>query len=138
MTSGLRWTPEQLRAFTDRSKRATAALRKPAERAGLKAEVTLLDQFVAAGLPAPYRDFTFHRLRDWRIDLAWPAVKVGIEVDGGVHRTKERFYRDMDKHNALMQEGWRYLRVTPDEVRSGEAAERLTEVLRGWLNAGRP
>lgn len=137
MTSGLRWTPEQLRAFTDRSKRATAALRKPAERAGLKAEVTLLDQIVASGLPAPYREFTFHPTRDWRLDLAWPDRKLAVEIDGQVHRTKERFARDMEKMNEAGIAGWMVIRVSPEQVRDGQA---LSIVARAFsaMNARAP
>lgn len=68
-----------------------------------------------------FREFTFHESRNWRLDLACPALKLGIEVDGIVHRIKKRFLGDIEKHNALTFAGWAYLRVTPEQVRTGEA-----------------
>ena len=107
---------------------------KQALPAGKAAELSLRYQIVAAGLPAPFREFTFDDTRDWRLDLAWPSHKLAVEIDGSVHRTKERFARDIEKHNALMFHGWRYLRVAPVNVETGTALdlvklafERLTK-----------
>jgi very-short-patch-repair endonuclease len=91
--------------------------------------IVLRDQIVAAGLAEPWREHTFHSVRGWRLDLAWAELKFAVEVDGAVHRTKERYYADIEKHNALSAAGWRWLRVTPAMVRSGEALE----LVRGML-----
>lgn len=82
----------------------------------------LLQIVVEAGIAGPwYREFTFHEQREWRLDVANPERKICIEVDGAVHRIKKRFLADIEKHNALILAGWRYLRVTPCQVDSGEA-----------------
>ena len=84
-------------------------------------------QIVEAALGDPalagqwFREFTFHESRNWRLDVACPGRKLAIEVDGGVHRIKKRFLGDIEKHNALVFAGWTYLRVTPEQVRTGEA-----------------
>lgn len=57
-------------------------------------------------------EYKFHNFRDWRLDFAWPAAKVSLEMDSSVHRTKGRFETDIPKHNALMAEGWIYFRTT--------------------------
>lgn len=80
-------------------------------------------QMISAGLPEPYREHVFHDTRNWRIDLAYPDRRLGIECDGGVHRIKARFLRDIEKHNALVMCGWRHIRVTPAMVRDGSALE---------------
>ena len=91
----------------------------------------LRDQIVAAGLPAPFREHVFHERRGWRCDLAWPDLKIACEVDGGVHRIKGRFLGDIEKHNALTLAGWRWLRVTPAQVRNGEAVGLIKQALGG-------
>lgn len=124
MASGLRWTADQLREWQGRGGSAPSKPRTPvapSPRAGLSAELSLRDQIIAAGLPEPFREFTFHPERDWRLDLAWPAIKLAVEIDGQVHRTKERFARDMEKQNALVFHGWRCLRVAPVNVETGSA-----------------
>jgi len=84
----------------------------------------LLAQIVDAALPGQwFREFTFHESRNWRLDVACPHAKIGIECDGGVHRLKKRFLGDIEKHNALTFAGWHYLRCTPEQVRSGEALD---------------
>ncbi len=83
---------------------------------------SLLKAILDANLPGRwYREFTFHAERDWRLDVACPDIALGVEVDGGVHRIKKRFLADIEKHNALVLSGWRYLRVTPAQVKSGYA-----------------
>lgn len=47
------------------------------------------------------------------LDLAFPAARLVIEVDGwAYHRDVDRFRRDARRQNALVAEGWRVLRVT--------------------------
>jgi hypothetical protein len=48
-----------------------------------------------------------HPFGPWRIDLAFPAQKVAVEVDGWAwHVDAERFRNDRRKQNALVREGW--------------------------------
>jgi hypothetical protein len=69
---------------------------------------------VAAGLPEPIQQH-WVRLgsRRCRIDLAYPDVKLAIEIDGwDTHRTRTAFDDDRARANDLVIGGWRLLRFT--------------------------
>jgi very-short-patch-repair endonuclease len=80
-------------------------------------------------LPEPVREFEFHPLRGWRFDFAWPAIKFAVEVDGEVHRIKERFHADIEKRAVALLNGWDVLHVGGREVRSGQAIAWLKALL---------
>jgi hypothetical protein len=44
------------------------------------------------------------------LDLAYPEYRVGIEYDGGEHRTPERARRDLERQHRLSTVGWTLLR----------------------------
>jgi len=49
----------------------------------------------------------------YKIDLAFPDVKVAIEIDGWAwHVDQDRFVGDRRKQNALVRAGWTVLRFT--------------------------
>ena len=57
------------------------------------------------------------------IDLAYPHLKIAIELDGKVHQSDEVFERDRPRQNQIALEGWTILRFTwktfrdrPDEI----------------------
>lgn len=51
--------------------------------------------------------------RRFEIDIAFPELKIAIEVDGyRYHRADDRFQTDRTKQNALISAGWRVLRFT--------------------------
>jgi very-short-patch-repair endonuclease len=58
------------------------------------------------------------------IDIAFPASKVAIEIDGwAFHVDTDTFQRDRQRQNLLVRHGWRVLRFTyrdlvarPDQV----------------------
>lgn len=82
----------------------------------------------------PQRNHRFHPTRRWEIDFAWPAAKVGIEIQGGIwiggaHARPSNIERDMEKHNALLDLGWRVWHFSPRQVKSGEAVQHLERVL---------
>jgi predicted transcriptional regulator of viral defense system len=83
-------------------------------------EMRVLRAVVGAGLPEPVQQ---HRVtlsgRRCRIDLAYPELKVAIEVDGwDYHRTRTAFDADRARENDLVAEGWRMLRFTSLSVPS--------------------
>jgi very-short-patch-repair endonuclease len=101
---------------------------------GNEAEQTLAYQCQADGLTEFEQEYRFHVERRYRLDLAFPAAKVGIEIEGalfsaGAHSRPLGILRDMAKHNLLIFLGWRVLRYTPTQVRSGEAIEGLKQLL---------
>ena len=70
--------------------------------------------------------------RRYYIDLAFPAARLAIEVDGyEYHRGGSRFQDDRTKQNALMAAGWRVLRFTWADIedRPGYVLGRIAELL---------
>ena len=90
-----------------------------------------------AGLPKPEAEWRFHPTRRWRFDWAFPDEKhkLAIEVDGGIfvagrHTRGAGVLKDMEKLNAAAILGWRVLRFTPQQVKTGEALAVIAEALK--------
>ena len=101
--------------------------------------VSLAALFAGAGLPEPVPEFQFLTERRFRLDWAWPAWMVSLEVDGGVfaggrHTRGTGFARDCVKQALAVLGGWMYLRCTPQQLQSGEALAWVEQALkfRGW------
>lgn len=121
----LRMTEEQFAALKRRTQKLAEVV-KPKPTSDRYPDM-LAAQIVEAGLPAAQREYRWHPTRKFRADLAWPERKFIAEVDGAVHRIKGKFERDIERHNLLIREGWVYIRVTPNMVRSGEALTWVRE-----------
>ena len=68
-----------------------------------------------AGLPQPRAQY---RLGPYRLDFAWPELKVAVETDGwGTHGRRQGFEDDRAKDASLLAQGWRVLRVTYRRLR---------------------
>jgi len=83
---------------------------------------------------AVLREFKFHPTRRWRFDVAIPGPKVAVEIDGGVfvggrHSRGTGIEKDCEKYAHAMMLGWKVLRVTPRQVKSGDAVQWLRSVL---------
>lgn len=64
-----------------------------------------------AGLPAPKAEVAWGPQRRYRLDFAYPALKLAIEVDGSAfHFTPEQQRQDHRRSNALVAAGWTVLR----------------------------
>lgn len=77
-------------------------------------EMRFLRAIVAAELPEPKLQ---HRIvignRRCRIDLAYPDLKIAVEIDGWEHhRSRTAFDDDRARSNDLVVAGWRLLRFT--------------------------
>ena len=46
-------------------------------------EERLMMHLKACRLPAPVREYRFDPKRKWRLDFAWPELRLAAEVDGG-------------------------------------------------------
>jgi very-short-patch-repair endonuclease len=69
-----------------------------------------------------------HAFGQFRIDLAFPAAKVAVEVDGWAwHVDAERFRADQRKGNMLTRAGWQLLRFTWHSL-DGSPAEVVAEI----------
>ena len=112
------------RAYTERANRPIVLLewrRKtatPWEALRLELQTRTERQWLA--------EYHFDAVRKWRIDLACPRLKIGIEIDGGVwlphsgHAKPQRILKNMEKRNALAASGWRVLVYTPQQVQKPE------------------
>lgn len=88
--------------------------------------------FVQMGLPSPETEYKFHPERKWRMDYAWPDVKVALEVEGGVwaggrHNSAKGFLADMEKYNAAAALGWKIIRRTPSDLIKLSTVQLLKE-----------
>ena len=101
-------------------------IQKKAERE--RFEVLLLQHIYYAGLPEPVRQHRFHETRKWLFDLAWPAIFLAVEVEGGAfsggrHVRGKGFEEDCLKYNEAVLLGWRLLRFTTGQVEQGTALQ---------------
>lgn len=79
-----------------------------------------------AKLPTPVVELRFAPPRRWRFDLAWEAERLAVEVDGSVyvggrHTRGKGYENDCIKYAEAIIRGWRVLRVTTGQVKSGVA-----------------
>jgi len=89
-------------------------------------ELLVLDAIIDASLPAPVRQ---HRVEvdgaRYRIDLAYPAVRLAIEVDGAQHGDVDIRESDRTRTARLQAAGWTVVRI-----RSAHLATDLAAALR--------
>ena len=79
-------------------------------------------------------EYRFDPVRRWRLDFAFPDLKLAIEIDGGIwtqgrHTRGAGYEKDLEKHNALTLAGWRLLRFSGKAVKSGEALKTVQNAL---------
>ena len=87
-------------------------------------ELLFLALLAEAGLPTPV---LHHRVMDGdrfisEVDLAFPDLRIAIELDGGHHLHPDVRERDLTKQNDLMLNGWVVLRFTYARFRDRPAA----------------
>jgi very-short-patch-repair endonuclease len=88
-------------------------------------------------------EYRFAPPRRWKFDLALPDQKIAVEQEGGLwiggrHNRAQGFIRDMEKYNEAVQLGWRLLRFTPAEVRTGIACAAVHRLLNTILEKNAP
>lgn len=97
-------------------------------------EARFAQHIKAMQLPTPVTEFRFHPQRKWRFDFAWPQLRIAVEIEGGVlsqgrHVRPRGFTNDCEKYNQASQLGWRVLRFTGADVRSGSAIQLVQQML---------
>lgn len=97
----------------------------------------LVAQAQAVGLPTPETEVRFHPVRKWRADLLWRQPRpLIVEVEGGVfiqgrHSRGAGLEADAEKYAEAMMAGFPVLRVTPRQVKSGQAVRWIEALLKG-------
>lgn len=76
------------------------------------------------------KEYRFHQTRKWRFDYAIPAIKLAVEVEGGVwtggrHTSSKGFLGDMEKYNEAALLGWCLIRTTPDQLLTSKTIELI-------------
>lgn len=68
-------------------------------------------------------EHVFHEVRKWRFDVAILSHRIAIEIEGGVwrqgggaHSHPSGIIRDIEKYNAATIDGWKVLRVVPEDL----------------------
>src|SRR3972149_6357710 len=92
------------------------------------------------GLAVPVEQYRFDPHRRWKVDFAWPAFRVGVEIEGGIwrrggggHSHPLHIERDLEKNNAALLLGWRMFRITGKMLRSKAVdAKKLLESPMFW------
>jgi very-short-patch-repair endonuclease len=82
-----------------------------------------------AGLPQPVSQ---HAIGRYRLDFAWPELRVAVETDGwATHGRRQAFEDDRARDAFLLAAGWRVLRVTYRQLRQHPTlvAAQLSAVL---------
>lgn len=83
--------------------------------------ISVLGPEALAGRP-PVREYRPLQTRRWRLDFAWPELRLGIEVQGGIRARGPSGHkgsghvRDMEKINALQLAGWIVLQFPTERI----------------------
>ena len=91
------------------------------------------------GIPTPVKEHVFHPTRKWKLDRAWPAHKVAVEIHGGIwvggrHTRGQGFMKDREKMNEARLHGWTIIEVVDKHLRIPKDATPDTEALAfDWL-----
>jgi hypothetical protein len=91
------------------------------------------------GLPEPKAEVDWGPNRRYRLDYAYPAVRLVVEVDGNAsHMTPEKQRHDHRRGNALSRAGWTVLHYDWFEVigESDRVAAEINQTYRALLAAG--
>ena len=103
-----------------RSRHLSAALELADDRAESPPESRLRVLCVLAGLPRPFANYEVSHTassRRFRLDLAWPELKIAIEYHGDYHREPEQWRRDLTRKSHLEADGWIVLELNAADMR---------------------
>lgn len=119
-----------------RAVRELLGLASPLAESPMESEARLV--MIDGGLPPPILQYRVTDLQGytWRLDFAWPELRVGAEYDGvDWHSGPEAFLRDRRRSAALQDLGWVVVPIVAGDVRYRRA--ELVRRLAVRLNHGR-
>ena len=100
-----------------------------------KLEDSFMEQLAGAQLDQGLvREHRFSESRRWRIDFAWPHIKLAVEVQGGIfnrgrHCRPLGMMNDWHKMFEGTLLGWTWVMVGPVEIKNGEALDRVGRII---------
>lgn len=138
-----KWTPEAVAAFERRAKGwkktegnvTTHRIERPGTSSKAVRRSELEEQLKLQLKLSGLLDFIPQHQpllpRKWSLDFALPDRKLAVEVQGMVHRIKDKFRRDIEKRAELMLNGWRVLEVDGEAIKDGRALVWIKRLLQG-------
>ncbi|SPM28606.1 hypothetical protein HMPREF0591_3992, partial [Mycobacterium terramassiliense] len=113
--------------------RELVVLASPQAESPMESEARLV--MIDGGLPEPVLQYEVldPQGRLWRLDFAWPVLRVAAEYDGiDWHSGPEAFFRDRRRASALQELGWLIVPIVAEDVRyrPRELVRRLETQLR--------
>jgi very-short-patch-repair endonuclease len=130
----LRMTEEQLRERLRKQKGGTSPAKGPRKTVTSYARVLARQISEDKRIPRPIVEYSFDAQiegggRAWRFDLCWPDLMIGLEIDGGAHGIRRQLNSDIEKYQKAFELNYRVLRVSPEQVKNGEALKLVRKVL---------
>ena len=98
--------------------RELLALASPQAESPMESEARLV--MIDGGLPPPVLQYEIvdAQGRTWRLDFAWPDLRVAAEYDGvDWHSGPQAFFRDRRRAAALQDLGWVVVPIVAEDVR---------------------
>jgi hypothetical protein len=78
-----------------------------------------------------------YRVDPYRLDFAWPKLKIALEADGWHHRSPEGAAKDARRDAILREAGWLMFRVHDcDDMLIAEQLSRVARVIRSLIVSG--
>lgn len=113
--------------------KAKRATKVKTERVVSEGEATLAQHLKAHGVSFE-QEFRFHPDRKWRADFHIVGHMLLVEVEGGIwsggrHTRAKGYIGDMEKYNAAVALGYRVLRFSTEQVKSGFAVNGINGLL---------
>lgn len=125
------WSNGDLAAYR---KRGAAKVKKVRKVNSIQKPVSEIEaifdiQMRVEKIPKAQMNYQFEPTRGWMLDRAWPDLMLAVEIDGMVHRIKQRFESDCEKFAHATIAGWTVLHVTGKNVRNRKGIEWLKQLL---------
>jgi hypothetical protein len=93
---------------------------------------------VDAGFPIPVTQYPIYTMQGdliYRLDMAWPELRIGLEYDGyAAHEDREDF--DAERDRRLAGRGWRIIRARKEDV--SDPARLFAELRRSFAERRHP